>query len=219
MYLLTKSIITMKNNRLMNVKSLRFLSSVLVFTFAVIFSGCDDDDPKKEDTPELITKATLTFTPNGGGTVVVVTATDPDGEGVQDIAADGPINLVKGTSYTLAIGLINGLAATTDPEYNITEEVEEESDEHMFFFAWTNNVFSNPAGNGNVDNRADAVNYNDEDANGIPLGLSTDWTAAAASASGTFRVILKHQPDLKSDTSDSNTGETDIDILFTININ
>lgn len=209
----------MKNNRLMNVKSLRFLSTALVLTFAAMFSGCNDDDPKKEDTPELITKVTLTFTPAAGGAAVVVTATDPDGEGLQDIAADGPINLVKGTSYTLAIGLINGLAAPTDPEYNITEEVEEEGDEHMFFFAWTNNVFSNPAGNGNVDNRADAVNYNDEDGDGLPLGLSTDWTAAAASASGTFRIILKHQPDLKSDISDSTTGDTDVDISFIININ
>jgi hypothetical protein len=208
----------MKNNRLMNLKSLRFASVALVVAFAGIFSGCDDDDPKKEDTPELITKATLTFTPTGGVTAVVVTATDPDGEGVQDIAVDGPINLTKGQTYRLTITLINELTDPTDPEYNITEEVEEEGDEHMFFFAWTNNVFSDPAGNGNVDNRADDVNYNDEDDNGLPLGLDTNWTAAADETSGTFRVMLKHQPDLKSASSTSATGESDIDITFDINI-
>ncbi|MBL7856333.1 MAG: hypothetical protein JNM57_01490 [Cyclobacteriaceae bacterium] len=190
---------------------------ILLITISLLTS-CDED-PVKEDTPELITKVTLTFTPTGGGDVVVVTANDPDGEGVQNITVDGPINLVINKSYTLSIELINGLALPTDPEYNITEEIEEEKDEHMFFFAWTNNVFADPAGNGNIDNRSDAVNYNDEDTNGLPLGLSTDWTTATSAASGTFRVMLKHQPDLKSATSSSSAGETDLDITFDISVN
>jgi hypothetical protein len=181
--------------------------------------GCDDDDPKKENTPELITEATLTFTPTGGGATVTVTATDPDGEGVQDLTVDGPINLVVNKTYTLSVELINGLADPSEEEYDITAEVEEEGDEHMFFFAWTNDVFSDPAGNGNVDNRTDDVNYNDEDDNGLPLGLSTSWTTVASAASGTFRIMLKHQPDLKSASSTSATGESDMDLTFTINVN
>jgi hypothetical protein len=194
-----------------------FITLTLVFASLFFLSGCDDDDPAKEDVPELITKATLTFTPVGGGSAVVVTATDPDGEGVQDIKVDGPINLEAAKSYSLSIALINGLADPSDPQYNITDEVEEEGDEHMFFFSWTNNVFSSPAGNGNIDNRADEVNYEDEDGNGLPLGLTTSWTTASTS-SGNFRIILKHQPEIKSATSDSNTGETDLDITFTVNV-
>jgi len=190
----------------------------LVLIIALAITSCEDDDPEKEDVPELITKATLIFTPSGGGTAVTATATDPDGEGVQDIVVDGPISLTAGTSYTLSIELINELAEPTDEEYNITEEVEEEGDEHMFFFSWTNNVFSDPTGNGNIDNRADAVNYLDEDENELPLGLSTFWTAGTAS-SGSFRVVLKHQPDLKTASSDANTGESDLDVTFTINVN
>lgn len=208
----------MKTNRLMNPDFLTLMTAALAIVCLSVMSGCDDDDdPQKEDTPELITQATLTFTPSGGGTPVVVTATDPDGEGVQDIEVDGPINLSGATSYTLAIQLINELAAPSDPEYNITEEVDEESDEHMFFFSWTNNVFNDPTGNGNVDNRDDDINYEDEDGDGLPLGLETFWTTAAAS-SGTFRVLLKHQPELKNASSTSSTGETDLDIEFTINI-
>ncbi len=199
--------------------SIRLLMTGLLISSMAVLSGCEEDDPKKEDTPELITEATLTFTPTGGGTTVTVTATDPDGEGVQDLTVDGPINLVTNKAYTLTIELINGLADPSEEEYDITAEVEEEGDEHMFFFGWTNNVFSNPGGNGNIDARADAVNYNDEDSNGLPLGLSTSWTTAAAAASGTFRVVLKHQPDLKTTTSTSSTGESDIDLSFTINVN
>jgi hypothetical protein len=47
--------------------------------------------------------------------------------------------------------------------------------------------------------------------------LETSWTTGAAS-SGTFRVVLKHQPGLKSATSGSSTGETDLDITFETNI-
>jgi hypothetical protein len=194
------------------------LTGLILLAAAVFFSGCSDDDPKKEDTPELITKATLTFTPAGGGSAIVVTATDPDGEGVQNMAPDDEIDLAANTEYVLTLQLTNGLAEPSDEAYDVTAEVSEERDEHMFFFGWTNNLFSNPAGNGNVDNRSDAVNYDDEDSNNLPLGLTTTWTSTDATASGTFSILLKHQPDLKSATSDSNTGETDLDITFTINV-
>lgn len=194
-----------------------FLPTLFVLSSAIIFWRCDNDDPVKEDVPELITKASLTFTPTAGGNPIVVTATDPDGDGVQDIQIDGPITLAANTSYTMSIELINGLAQPSDPAYNVSDEVEEEGDEHMFFFSWSNNAFTTPAGNGNIDNRGDAVNYLDEDVNGLPLGLETSWTTAAAS-SGQFRVVLKHQPELKSETSESSTGETDLDITFTLTV-
>lgn len=208
-------------HKLLNFTSVtvRLFSVMLAIASVIYLSGCDDDDPQKEDTPEMITEATLTFTPIGGGTTITVTATDPDGEGVQDLAVDGPINLTTNKTYTLKVELVNGLLEPSEPGYDITEEVEEESDEHMFFFAWTNNVFSDPSGDGNIDTRADDVNYNDTDDNGLPLGLDTSWTTVAASASGTFRIVLKHQPDLKSASSTATTGESDIDLTFVINVN
>lgn len=176
-------------------------------------SSCGDDDaPEKENEEEVIDRVTLTFTPDQGDPIVV-TATDPDGDGVQDMAPDGSINLLANTSYELSIGIEN-----TEEGEDIAEEVEEEGDEHMFFFSFTTDIFSDPAGNGNIDTRADAVNYNDEDENGEPIGLSTDWTTDATSSGGSFRVVLKHQPDIKSSASTSTDGESDIDITWTINI-
>ncbi|MBI3219320.1 MAG: hypothetical protein HYZ44_07400 [Bacteroidetes bacterium] len=184
----------------------------------MFLGSCSKDDPKPENIPEAITKATFTFTP-ASGSPIVVTATDPDGDGPQTRVLSGPIALTKNTTYTLTITMINELAATTAPEYNVTAEVEEESDEHMFFFAWTNNTFSNPAGNGNFDTRTDLVNYNDKDANNLPLGLNTTWTTINATGSGKFRAVLKHQPDLKSATSTSSDGESDLDVEFDLTVN
>jgi hypothetical protein len=212
----------MKNNNGIGYIRVLSLNMIGVGMLACLLAGCKNNDLVKEDVPELITKVSLTFTPSGGGTAIVVTATDPDGEGVQDISVDGPVNLNPAETYILTLSLINELANTTDPEYNISAEVEEEGDEHMFFFSWTNNVFANPSGDGNIDNRSDPVNYtgatNSLDANNLPLGLTTTWTTATGSSTGNFRVLLKHQPELKTDTSGSGVGETDLDITFTINI-
>jgi hypothetical protein len=190
------------------------LATTLLITFTMV-SGCEVADPQKEEVPELITTVTLTFIPTSGEDPVRVSATDPDGEGVQDIMVEGPVRLVASKSYTLQVSLINGLADPTQPEYDVTEEVEEEAEEHIIFFSWTNNLFVSPMGDGNVDNRSDQVNYEDEDANGLPLGLETLWTTAGINT-GELRIVLKHQPDLKSETSDSSTGETDVDITFPI---
>jgi hypothetical protein len=200
----------------MNYKNLLFIPA-----FALLVFGCNkNNDPVKEDVPELITKVTLTFVPSSGSPVIV-TATDPDGDGIQNIEQDGAINLAKLTTYSMSIQLINGLADPASDEYNVTNEVETEGDEHMFFFSWVANTFESPAGDGNVDNRSDAVDYSlSMDANGLPLGLTTKWkTADLTATDGTFRVLLKHQPGLKSATSKSTDGETDLDITFELNVN
>ena len=102
---------------------------------------------------------------------------------------------------------------------DITEEIREEDDEHMFFFGFTADIFSNPTGDGNIDSRQDPLVYNDQDDNGNPVGLSTNWTTGGVTAStGDFRVVLKHQPDQKTSTSDTTVGGTDVDISFQINI-
>lgn len=195
-----------------------FLKVTTLALLALSFNACDEEAPGKEDTPELITEVKLTFTPTGGGALVVVSAIDPDGIGVLDIIADEPISLTANTEYTLSIEFFNGLLDPTEEEYDITEEVLEEADEHMLFFSWDGG-FSNPDGNGNIDNRTDPVNYEDNDANGLPLGLSTTWTTVDVAADElTFRIVLKHQPDLKTASSGATVGETDVDVDFMLNI-
>lgn len=190
---------------------------LLLALFAMIsLQSCDDDDtPVAENEEEVIDQMILTFTPAGSGSPVVVTAFDPDGDGAADFSTPD-INLSANETYTLTLELNN-----TEEAESISEEVEEEADEHMFFFGFTSGLFTDPSGDGNVDNRGDAVNYDasENDSNGYPLGLTTVWQTAATAQSGSFRVILKHQPDIKTATSTANDGESDIDLTFNLNVN
>ncbi len=172
----------------------------------------DPDAPPCENEEEVITDVTLTFTPTGGGPVVQAAAQDPDGEGPLDLQILDDIDLNLSTEYTLTVELFNSIEGE-----DITEEIEEEDDEHQFFFEFTNDFFANPTGDGNADDREDPINYNDMDENGLPVGLSTNWTTQGTMSSGTFRIVLKHQPGVKSDMSTINDGGTDIDLMFDIN--
>lgn len=172
----------------------------------------DADAPSCENEEEIITDVVLTFTPMDGGDVVTARAQDPDGEGVLPLEVLDVISLAENTTYTMEIAVSNEIEGE-----DITEEIREEADEHMFFFGFSEGIFSDPTGDGNIDNRQDPLNYNDLDGNNYPVGLSTEWTTAAAMNSGTLQIVLKHQPDSKSAASTVNEGGTDIDLTWDIN--
>lgn len=199
-------------------KRFTFYRSAVVLLIISLMTACEAEEPTREDSPEMITTITVTFSPVGGGEPIVGTAVDPDADGLRNIETDGPIVLARGTTYIMTLGMYNDLVESDEEEYDITAEVEEEGDEHMLFFGWTGSLFSDPSGDGNIDAREDQVRYDDTDANGLPLGLKTTWTTAAQS-SGTLRIVLKHQPELKSETSSSDIGETDLDVTFQITVN
>ena len=144
--------------------------------------------------------------------VVLAAAVDPDGEGIQELVEQtAPIMLAANTTYELTYSIINALDPT-DPE-DIGEEILEEDNEHQFFYAFSEGLFANPMGNGNVDSASDPLNYEDMDENGNPVGLVTSWTTGDA-ATGNFTARLQHQPDLKSATTGATDGDTDFNLMF-----
>jgi len=199
--------------------NLKFKKQVIYFTAVLFlaFGSCKKEKAEKEEVPETITKVKLTFT-NDNKAAAVVIAEDPDGNGVQPWKA-APIKLSPGKKYDLSISLYNGLLKASDPGYDLTDEIRKKGDEHQFFFKWTNGLFADPAGDGNMDNRNDPVNYVDKDQTGAPIGLKTKWTTKnEPSSGGTWQIVLKHQPDLKGSNSSSKDGETDLDITFPITV-
>ncbi|MFS4468409.1 GTP cyclohydrolase [Maribacter sp. 2210JD10-5] len=194
------------------------LLAILLTAFMISSCSSDDDAPEEENDEEVITNVTLIFTntsdPND---VVRASAEDPDGEGVQELEVMDFITLSLDTEYTLTFEVSNAL----DPNdvEDITAEILKEDNEHQIFFSFTDGAFASPTGNGNVDNASDPLNYNDEDENGNPVGLSTSWTTpATSSAGGTFNVRLQHQPDLKTATTGADVGDSDFDLDFVLNI-
>jgi len=175
----------------------------------------DADAPACENEEEVIDKITLTFTPTAGGDPIVAIAADPDGPGPLDLTVED-VALNESTEYQLSITLEN----TIEGE-NITAEISEEDEDHLFLFAFGEALFESPDGDGNIDNRTDPVNYNDQDSNGLPVGLSTNWTTACTAegnVTDVFRVVLKHQPGEKSANSGIEIGGTDVDISWNVTV-
>lgn len=186
----------------------------LVLATALLATACSDDDtPTPENEEEGITRVTMSF--SDGTNTQTIAWSDPDGDaGPQEpVFTPESLSLEANTTYTLSLDLENTLAGES-----INEEIEEEAGEHMFFFAWDDELFSDPEGNGNIDNRSDAVTYLDFDDANQPLGLQTEWTTGEANAEGSLQIVLKHQPDIKSATSESTEGGTDLDISVPLKI-
>ncbi|MFT6148889.1 MAG: hypothetical protein ACJAUH_001575, partial [Saprospiraceae bacterium] len=85
---------------------------------------------------------------------------------------------------------------------------EEEAEEHQFFFQTTLNDLE--------------VIYDDQDADGNPIGLTTTVTTGN-SDTGTITIILKHEPNksaagvINGDITNAG-GETDIEVTFGVDV-
>ncbi len=188
---------------------MKFNSTILfslIIGSMLLYSCKDNDTPEPPKEEEIITRVRLIFSADGAAPIVIL-AEDPDGEGPGEIEVSEAISLSANTIYDLFIELENTIAGE-----DITEEIEEEGHEHQFFFSFTEDLFENPTGNGNIDTpEAGSVDYQDEDIIGLPIGLITRWRTGA-SGTGTFRIVLKHQPDIKTSTTTALDGESDVDL-------
>lgn len=160
----------------------------------LIFSSCKDDDVRTND-QEQITTVTLQLTPVGKGTNVSATYRDVDGPGGQAPVVESLV-LEAQTTYNATVSFYNEASGTTR---NVTPAISGSSHEHEVFYFVTG---------ANVN-----FTKTDLDRNGRPIGLTTTVEAGAPSA-GTVQITLKHQPNLKSNTSTVATGETDIEVVF-----
>ncbi len=182
------------------------ISAILLASFTLILTSCDKDDPIIPNEEELITTVnyTLTPTPDNGSGVVVLSFIDLDGDGGNDPVIVGG-TLQANSQYTGSLELLN---EAESPAENITEEIQEEDEDHQFFFESTVEGLQ--------------VSYSDMDDDGKPVGLSTVLTTGAP-ASGVLTIILKHEP-MKSaagvaDGDVTNAqGETDIQVNIPVDV-
>ena len=168
----------------------------------LIFASCSDDDdntPEPVNEEEVIT--TLTVTLESGSDTVVMQYQDLDGDGpdAATVTVSGSLN--ANTVYDGSIVLLN---ETESPAENITEEVEEEDDEHQFFYT---------AGSG-LDVGTSYANF---DGDGNPLGTQFILDTGMPSSGG-LTFTLRHEPNKPNTGLENAGGETDIEVTFDVTV-
>jgi hypothetical protein len=176
-----------------------FNISVFLSLSLLLFSCSNDDDvPVPVNEEEIITTVTATLTPSGGGSAITLQSRDLDGDGPNDPVITVSGNLNAGTTYNGAIVFLN---ETVNPAEDITEEVNEEADEHQIFFET----------NGGLQATFTYLNF---DGNGNPLGTLFSVETGSAST-GNLNIVLRHEPTKPNDGTLADAGgETDISVTF-----
>ena len=168
----------------------------------LIFASCSDDDdnaPDPVNEEEVIT--TLTVTLESGSDTVVMQYQDLDGDGpdAATVTVSGPLS--DNTSYNGSIVLLN---ETESPAENVTEEIEEEDDEHQFFYT---------VGSG-LDVDTEYANF---DGDGNPLGTMFVLNTGIPSSGG-LTFTLRHEPNKPNTGLENAGGSTDIEVTFDVTV-
>lgn len=188
------------NNQTSSDSLSRFFLPLLSIS-ALVFTGCSDD-PQATNEEEVITTFTVTLIRDTktleAGDTVTLSWDDSNLDAIVDaneMNTSGSLRINE--KYKASIQILN---KSVDPPIAISEEVEEEAEEHIFCFTVTNVSIS--------------ITNPDEDKHGLPLGLTSTWTTTVASA-GTVTIILRHQPGVKTGDCPG-FGETDASITFNV---
>ncbi|QCE42797.1 type 1 periplasmic binding fold superfamily protein [Psychroserpens sp. NJDZ02] len=189
-------------------KNLKQLSLALLAL--VVFTACSNDDdstnPEPVNEEEVITTLTATLTPVGGSEAITLEYRDLDGDGPDAPVYDISSPLALNTTYNGTLVLLN---ETVSPAELINEEIEEESNDHQFFYSTSNDMAT--------------FTYLDVDGNGDPLGLAFTLTTVDADTEGDLTIILRHEPSKSADGVAGGDitnagGATDVIAIFPIEI-
>ncbi len=187
-------------SQLLKMKTMKTTKFLTLFALGgVLLSSCSNDDegnPEPVNEEETITTIIVTLSGGMNGDIVL-RSQDLDGDG-----PDAPVitisnDLEGNTTYT---GTIQFLNETESPVENITEEVEEEANEHQVIYSATGSIAS--------------VATTDVDGDGNALGL-TFQLATNSAGSASLTTTLRHEPTKPNDgTLAGAGGETDATATF-----
>jgi hypothetical protein len=181
---------------------------ILLSMIIIGLSSCEKDpvDPVIPNEEELITTVIYTLIDTLNNDTVVFSVVDADGDGGQAPVITND-TLLPNRVYYGYLQLYNDAA---NPPENIGDEIVAEGTDHQFFYEVQAGL--------NMQ-----VTYDDEDANGNPIGMDT-WVQTGASSDGDLVIILRHQPDkyapgVSSGEIENAGGDTDIEVSFYVTIN
>jgi len=212
-------------------KTTKIITSIS-FAILLLLSACKKDKktpepapnnpPPPTNTEEVITTMKLYLTDSATNAVSIYGFEDIDGDGgnagifLGANQSDSVFTLAANTTYFMEIFLLD---KTKNPVDTISNEVEEEGNDHMFFFNTSNPIgtpFTTTLSGSNIK-----ITYTDLDT-GTPtrgIGLTTRLRtyASTGTSKNPFIIALKHQPGVKDGTFAP--GETDLEIPFKVMVN
>ena len=174
--------------------------SAVLLVIMNIFS-CNPIKKQKPEEQENITSVILTLLDTTTQKAITCSFRDPDGVGGNDPIQLDTLTMDNNVVYRMSIQVFNEKA---NPSIDLTPEILAKGTEHQFFFASTiNDVL---------------YQYLDADSLGNPIGIQ-GLLQTGNIGSGTFSVILKHQPSSKAPSPGNiQLGETDIELIFKLNV-
>jgi hypothetical protein len=176
---------------------------LLLSLFSLTFIACKDDDetfnPLPIDQGELITTIQLLMRDTITNTTDTINYRDIDGPGGNAPSIDS-MQLSAGRVYEMTVLLLDESKSPVD---TISNEVEEEADQHLFVFT------ASPASN------FFSVNITDTDVNGNPVGLKSNVNCQNA-GTGTFGLVLRHYNTAADKTNATSGYDSDIDVTFAV---
>ncbi|MFD2570373.1 hypothetical protein ACFSUS_06990 [Spirosoma soli] len=185
-----------------------FKKTLLLFVPVVLLVGAcntDEENVAPTDSNEAITTATLSLT-NTATPTEVVTATI-DNLTTQIDTSKYVLRLRANTTYSGAVTLLD---KTKTPTLNVSAEVKEEGNEHLFVYTFT------PAAGSPASMTITATDKDTNPAPGpYPIGLTTQIRTGAV-GSGKLNVVLRHQPDVKNGTAQPGSSDLDTDFKVLI---
>jgi hypothetical protein len=188
-------------SQLLKMKTMKTTKLLTMFVLGgVLLSSCSDDDENPDAINEEETITTIIVTLSGGmNGDIILRSQDLDGDGPNAPVITVSNDLEGNTTYTGSIQFLN---ETEDPVEDITEEVQDEDDEHQVIYSSTGSIGS--------------VTTTDVDGDGNALGLSFELSTNTA-GSASITATLRHEPTKPNDgTLAGAGGETDATATFDV---
>lgn len=181
---------------------------LIAFTFiALLFAACTKPDDVENPQPveqELITTVQLHVTGDSGfDKTFSYKVENGFGSTTQGNVSIDSIILAPGTIYDVEVKVLN---EKESPAEDITEEVLEEKDEHLFLF-----VSAPSSGAGSI-----TTQNGSKDNNNKPFNQVVEFHTGS-NGTGALTVTLKHEPTNKDVTDPAAAGgETDAEAVFPV---
>jgi hypothetical protein len=174
----------------------------IIFIFCVsttTIMGCKPSTPPDPNEEELITTVLIQLRDSSG-----VEANksfmykDADGDGGAAPTVFDTIRLTNNKTYFADLYFLDD---SKQPADTISKEIVAEANEHLICYT--------------ASGVAMPIQLLDKDDNNLPLGLKSTWRTEST-ASGSLRIVLKHQPGNKNGSCE--LGSSDVDLTFQLRV-